>query len=82
MDVPAGCFRDAGVVIAVDTEEVLEDNLIETGFTGFVLVIGLVIDFVLATDFDFATIFDFTATFAFAVLDFAFTFDLTAIITS
>lgn len=64
------CLR--ALELLVDTE-VLEDNLIDIGFAGFTV-------FTLATDLDFATIFVFTATFAFAVLDFAFTFDLTAII--
>jgi hypothetical protein len=67
------CLR--ALVLLVDTE-VLEVILIDTGFADFT-------GFALATDLVFASIFGFTATFAFAVLavlDFALTFDLTAMI--
>jgi hypothetical protein len=66
------CLR--ALVLLVDTE-VLEVILIDTGFAGFADFTV----FAFATDLVFATIFGFTATFAFAVLDFVFIFDLTAI---
>jgi hypothetical protein len=60
---------------------VLEDNLIETGFTSFARAWGLVAAFKGAfTDFDLAAIFGFIDTFSFAfALDFVFVFDLTTI---